>query len=205
MKSLWAVAIAVLAVAPVGYVGFRAFGSEENERAERAEEKVAAQAVDSAFERAESEENEQGENEQSEQLAKAIRSAKISLQAGLEAASAAGKPISAKFEIDEGTFQLSVYVSKNGAFSEVIVNHRTGKVAKTEAITGGEDLEDAKAQEQAMTTATRSLAAALGEVLAANPGALAVSAVPAVEGGHPVAKVTLAHGENWKIVTVKLD
>ena len=35
---------------------------------------------------------------------------------------------------------------KGGKFSEVIVDHDTGKVAKTEAITGGEDLAAAKEQ-----------------------------------------------------------
>ncbi len=53
-----------------------------------------------------------------------------------------GRPArdSAKFELDESKLQLSVYVMKGRTYSEVIVDHETGKVAATEAITGGEDL-----------------------------------------------------------------
>src|SRR5262244_101912 len=46
-----------------------------------------------------------------------------------------GTPISAKYELDEGKLQLSVYTKKADSFAEVIVDHKTGKVAKTEAIT----------------------------------------------------------------------
>ena len=86
-------------------------------------------------------------------LAAAVRGAKIPLQSGLDAASAAGKPISAKFELEEGKLQLSVYVSKSGAFSEIVVDHQTGKIAKKEPISDGEDLEAAKAQNKAMAGA----------------------------------------------------
>lgn len=33
-------------------------------------------------------------------------------------------------------FQLSAYTAQDGKFSEVLIDHNTGKVAKTEAITG---------------------------------------------------------------------
>lgn len=46
---------------------------------------------------------------------------------------------------------------KGNGFSEVIVDHKTGKVAKAEPITGGEDLTAAKAQSEAMAKAKRSL------------------------------------------------
>lgn len=206
--------ISVLGVALVGYVGYRAFAGEGEEQGESTRNETVGQAGNQHNEKAESEGNEQGEseqnekaeNEQNEELARAVRSAKVSLQAGLAAASeAGGKPISAKFEIDEGKFQLSIYVAKDGGFSEVIVDHLTGKVAKSESITGAGDLEDAKSQDKAMATAKRSLFAAVGEVTANNKGFLAVSAVPALEGGHPVAKVTVAKGESWKTTTVKLD
>lgn len=146
-----------------------------------------------------------GDDERSEELAAALSSAKVSLEAGLEAASAAGKPISAKFEIEESKLQLSVYVSNDGAFSEVIVDHRTGKVSKVELITEGEDLEEATAQDQAMAGAKSGLAVVVARVLGTNKRFLVVSAVPAVEGGHPVVKVTLVKGENWKTLTEKLD
>ncbi len=69
------------------------------------------------------------------ELAKALGAAKISLQGGLSASARAGTPISAKYEVEEGKLQLSVYIMKGAEFSEVIVDHATGKVAKSEAIT----------------------------------------------------------------------
>src|SRR6185437_2756007 len=77
-------------------------------------------------------------------LIKAMAGAKVSLQHGLTASLREGKPISAKFEMEDGKLQLSVYAEKAGKFFEVIVDHMTGAVAKTEAITGGEDLTHAK-------------------------------------------------------------
>jgi hypothetical protein len=54
---------------------------------------------------------------------------------------AQGTAISAKFELDDQKqLQLSVYTMKGNAFSEVVVDHKTGKIAKTEPITEGEDL-----------------------------------------------------------------
>jgi hypothetical protein len=64
------------------------------------------------------------------ELAKALKDAKISLQRGLTASAKEGKPISAKYEMEDGKLQLSVYTMKGGKFSEVIVDHKTGKVAK---------------------------------------------------------------------------
>ena len=79
-------------------------------------------------------------------VAKYLPSAQVTLQQGLAAAESQGQPISGKFEVDEGHFQLSVYTARGGKFSEVIVDHVTGKIAKSEAITGGDDLADTKKQ-----------------------------------------------------------
>src|SRR5258705_6363702 len=45
---------------------------------------------------------------------KTLGAAKISLQQGLAASAQAGQPISAKFEVDKGKLQLSVYTVKEG-------------------------------------------------------------------------------------------
>src|SRR4051812_5204600 len=90
-------------------------------------------------------------------LGKELKSAKVTLAQGLKAAASAGKPISGKFEVENGKLQLSVYTAKDGSFSEVIVDHKTGKVAKSEPITSGDDLTAAKSQEDAMISAKSSL------------------------------------------------
>ncbi len=145
-----------------------------------------------------------GEKESAE-LAKALKGAKVSLEKGLATAGREGKVISGKFEMEDGKFQLSVYTMKGDKFFEVIVDHKTGKVAKVEPITGGEDLTAAKAESEAMAKAKRSLGAAVTEALKAAKGYRAVSAVPALKDGHPVAEITLVKGEEFRTVSEKLD
>ncbi len=139
------------------------------------------------------------------ELAKALRDAKISLQRGLTASTKEGKPLSAKYEVEHGKLQLSVYTMKGEKFSEVIVDHKTGKVAKAEPITGGDDLTAAKAQSEAMAKAKRSLDAAASEAVKENKGYRVVSVMPTLKDGHPVADVTLVKGTEWKTVAEKLD
>lgn len=139
------------------------------------------------------------------ELAKALKDAKISLQRGLAASAKQGKPISAKYEVEHGKLQLSVYTMKGDKFSEVIVDHKAGTVAKAEPITGGDDLTKAKAQSEAMAKAKRSLEAAASEAVKENKGFRVVSVMPALKEGHPMADVTLVKGDQWKTVSEKLD
>jgi hypothetical protein len=139
------------------------------------------------------------------ELAAALPDAKISLQRGVTASAKEGKPISAKYEVEDGKLQLSVYTMKGDGFSEVIVDHKTGKVAKAEPITKAGDLKDAKAQGEAMAKAKRALEAAASAAVKENKGFRAVSVMPAMKDDHPVADVTLLKGTEWKTVTEKLD
>lgn len=138
-------------------------------------------------------------------LTKALSEASVSLDQGLSASEGQGKPISGKFEIADGALQLSVYTMKGDQFSEVIVDHKSGSVKKSETITDAGDLNDAKEQGEAMEKAKRSLGAAVTSAVKANNGFKATSAVPALDGGRPVASVTLMKGEEVKKVAEKLD
>src|SRR5262249_43494295 len=138
-------------------------------------------------------------------LASALKDAKISLQQGVTASAKEGKPISGKYEVEDGKLQLSVYTMKGDKFEEVIVDHKTGKVAKAETITKDDDLKDAKAQSEAMAKAKRSLDAAASAAVKSNAGYRAISVMPTVKNAHPVAGVTLLKGTEWKTVFVKLD
>jgi hypothetical protein len=139
------------------------------------------------------------------ELAKALKEAKMPLQRGLAASAKEGKPISAKYEVEDGKLQLSVYTMKGASFSEVIVDHNTGKITKTEPITQGDDLAHAKEQSAAMAKAKRSLGAAASEAIKENRGYRVVSVMPALKDDHPVADVTLVKGTEWKTVSEKLD
>jgi len=139
------------------------------------------------------------------ELAKALREASVSLDRGLKASEHEGKPISGKFELEDGALQLSVYTVKGGEFNEVIVDHKTGAIKKAEKITEADDLKDANEQSQAMAKAKVSLDKAVENAMKANSGYRAVSAMPALDAEEPVVNITLIKGEDVKKVTEKLD
>jgi hypothetical protein len=138
-------------------------------------------------------------------LAKALPEATVSLDQGLKASEREGKPISGKYEIEDGALQLSVYTMKGGQFSEVIVDHKTDAIKKAEKITDADDLKNAKEQGQAMDKAKASLVKTVADATKANSGYRAVSAVPILDAGKPVANITLMKGEDVKKVMKKLD
>ena len=138
-------------------------------------------------------------------LAHAMQPAKATLEAGLKASEREGKPISAKFEIEDGKLQLSVYTRKGDGFTEAVLDPGTGAIVKAEKITDADDLKEAQAQSAAMTTAKRSLLAATEAAVKANSGFRAVSVEPELKDGHPVAEVTLLQGSTFKKVSSKLD
>jgi hypothetical protein len=135
----------------------------------------------------------------------ALKVAKISLSKGLAAAQQMGKPISGKFEIEDGKLQLSVYTTNKGKFSEVIVDYKSGKISKSEEIKEGDDLSSSVTQEKAMAKAKRSLHAAVDKAMAGNTGYRAVSVVPSLEQGKPMATIVLENATETKTVSEKLD
>ena len=136
---------------------------------------------------------------------KVLDAAKMSLGKGLAAAQQKGKPISGKFEMEEGKLQLSAYTVSKGKFWEVIVDHMSGKVSKSEEIKEGEDLSHSVAQNKAMAKAKKSLGAAVAKAVAGNPGYRAVSVVPSLEQGKPMATVVLENAAGSRTVSEKLD
>jgi hypothetical protein len=94
---------------------------------------------------------------------------------------------------------------KGDQFAEVLIDHKSGSIKKSEPITDPDDLKEAKEQGEAMAKAKLPLAAAVVSAVKANNGFRAVSAVPVLEGGQPVASVTLMKGQEVKKVNEKLD
>jgi hypothetical protein len=138
------------------------------------------------------------------ELAKALKDVNVSLAKALTTSEREGQPISGKFELEEGKLQLSVYTMKGNAFSEVIVDHVTGKIAKVEPITGGEDLTAAKAQAEAMAKAKRALPEVVDAAVKTYPGFQAVRIVPAMKG-HAVAEITLVKDGAFTTIAESLD
>src|SRR5262249_36010528 len=135
-------------------------------------------------------------------LIKAVSGAKVTLQQGLTASQPEGRPISAKFEMENGKLQLSVYTEKNGKFFEVIGDHMKRSIAKTEPITEGDDLADAKAQSAAMAKAKTDLKSATNR---AAVGSRAVAVIPDLKEGHPIASISFAKGGKLETATQPLD
>ena len=137
-------------------------------------------------------------------LATALKDITATLQGGLKASEPEGKPISAKFEMEGNALQLSVYVQKADAFSEVVVDHKTGQIAKSEAITGGEDLSAAKKQSAAMAKTKHSLREAIAAAEKGHAGYQVVSALPEIEHGKAQADMVLVKGTATKHIDQKL-
>jgi Flp pilus assembly secretin CpaC len=111
-------------------------------------------------------------------LAAAMKNASATLQGGLKASEAQGTPISAKFEIEDGKLQLSIYTMKGNDFMEVVADPNTGAIAKAEKITDAGDLKEAAEQKAAMARAKLRLLNAAETAVKANAGSRAVSIVP---------------------------
>jgi hypothetical protein len=139
------------------------------------------------------------------ELAPAVAGAKVTLEQGLLTSKKNGKPVSAKFEIENGKPQLSIYTIKDGSkYFEVIVDHVSGEIAKTEPITGGDDLTEAKKQNDGMFRATRELREAVKEAKRDNPGYNAVSVWSEMKDNHSVATVSLVKDNDWKTAVIDL-
>jgi hypothetical protein len=143
-------------------------------------------------------------------LAAAMRDATATLQGGLKTSEPQGTPISAKFEIEDGKLQLSVYTMKEGGFMhedfmEVVADPQTGAIAKAEKITDTDDLKAATSRSAAMAKAKVSLFTATETAVRANSGFRAVSIFPELKDGQATAEVTLLQGSTFKKVTERLD
>ena len=138
-------------------------------------------------------------------MAKALPQASLPLEKAVKVSEREGKAISAKYEIEHGALQLSIYTMKGDRFSELIIDHTSGAVAKDQWITDADDLKAAQAQAAAMAKAKVTLDVAADNAVKASAGYRAVSIMPTLEGGRPIAIVTLMKGEDVKKVTEKLD
>jgi hypothetical protein len=138
-------------------------------------------------------------------LAAALNDTTATLQGGLKASEREGTPISAKFEIEGGKLQLSVYTMKDDTYTEVVADPKTGAVTEAEEIKDADDLKAATAQKAAMAKAKVPLLTATETAVNANAGSRAVSIYPQLQNGNATAEVTLLQGTTFKKVTEKLD
>ena len=127
-------------------------------------------------------------------MVRALTFAKINLQQGLSASEPEGQPISARFEVDRGNFQLSVYTSKDGRFSEVLVDYQTGNITKVQPITEANNLAAAQLQSAVIAKAKTSLKQVADKTVSQAPGSRAISVIPELREGRAIVSVVLL----WK-------
>ena len=138
-------------------------------------------------------------------LAAKLPEAKVPLERAITASKASGTPVSAKYEVEDGKLQLSVYTMKDGGFTEVVADPKTGAVKEAEKIKGADDLKAATSQKAATAKAKVPLLTATENAVKTNTGSRAVSVYPQLQNDRPVAEVTLLQGTTTKKVTEKLD
>jgi hypothetical protein len=139
------------------------------------------------------------------ELGPVVGGAKVTLEQAMATSKKDGKPVSAKFEVENGRPQLSVYTVQDGTkYFEVIVDQTSGEIAKAESISGGDDLTEAKKQNDGLFRATRELREAVKEAKHDNPGYLAVAVWPEMKDNHSIASVTLVKDHDWKTEAIDL-
>jgi hypothetical protein len=131
--------------------------------------------------------------------------ASVSLDQALTTSEQEGKPISAEYDVEDGDFQISVYVEKDGHFREVIVDPKSGTINTTKPITVPKEVDEAQAQSAALRKAKLPLTAALATAVETNGGYQAVSIIPLLGDDEAVAAITLMKGEAIKKVAQKLN
>jgi hypothetical protein len=137
-------------------------------------------------------------------LAAALKNAKGTLESGLKAAEQVGRPISAKFVLADGTLQLSLWIAKDDRFSEIILYPAIRMITEVATVSDADEARVATAQKLALESATVSFLSATESAVKANNGLRAVSALPMLSEGRPVAVVTLLGPDGFRVVMEKL-
>jgi hypothetical protein len=145
------------------------------------------------------------EDRENAKLIEALKGTRVSLESGLSASERRGIPISAEFEIVDGSLELTVYIAHGAELLDVTVDPKTGVIASVEPIADGKEVRLAKGYREAMLKATVSLRVATEQAVKANPGSRAVSIVPMLKDGHPLAEVMLLRGQELKEISVALE
>ena len=147
-----------------------------------------------------------GEKDRAE-LAKGLKAATLSLEEGLTASEREGKPISGKFEVEEGKFQLAVYTMKGG---QVRGGHRgpqggEGGEGGAHHGWGGSDRRQGAGRGHGQGEDEAISPRRGGRRRQSERGLPGGERAPRAEDGHPVATVTVAKGDEFKTVSEKLD
>ena len=137
-------------------------------------------------------------------FAAAFKNVKGTLEGGLKAAERVGRPVSARFVLEDGILQLSLWIVKDGGISEFNLYPAIRAINEVVDITDPDKIKAATTQKLAIDSATISLFAATESAVNANQGFPAISVLPMLSEGRLVAGVTLLVRDGFRVVTEKL-
>jgi hypothetical protein len=123
-------------------------------------------------------------------LAAAFKNVKGTLEGGLNTGERVGRPISAKFVLEDGMLRLSLWIEKRDGVSEFNLYPAIGMINEVVGIER-DKIEAAIAQKLAIDSATISLFSATENAVKASKGFRAISVLPMLSEGRPVAVATL--------------
>jgi hypothetical protein len=130
----------------------------------------------------------------------ALEDAGTALEAGLIAAEQRGRPVSARFDMEDGDLELVVDIATDDGLYQMAVDPNIAAVLWAERISSSDDLADATAQKAAIERAKLSLLSVVQQTLREHQVARAVDVTPELRDGHPVAVITLlANGKFAKV------
>jgi hypothetical protein len=137
-------------------------------------------------------------------LAAALKNVKGTLESGVKAGERVGRPISAKFVVEDGMLKLSLLIVKDDGISEFNLYPAIGMINEVVDIADPDKIKVAAAQKLAIESATISLFAATESAVKANKGFRAISVLPTLSEGRPVAMVTLLGSDGFRVVAEKV-
>jgi hypothetical protein len=126
------------------------------------------------------------------------------LEGGLKAAARLGRPVSAKFVLEDGILQLFLWILKDDGISKFNLYPAIRLMNEVVDITDPDKIKVATAQKRAVDSATIPLFSATESAVKANKGFRAISVLPVLGEGRPVGWSLCYGPDGFRVVTEKL-
>jgi len=144
--------------------------------------------------------------DQGNALAAHIDEAQLALPQGLKIARAKGRPVAARFVVDdEDTLRLEVTTVTAKDTVQLLLDPADGAVRKTVAVTDPVALKKMRAATSALAQAAIPLEQAISAAEQDNEGSRLVGVLPTLVKGKAVARVTLLRGTDLTVVEQRLQ
>ena len=137
-------------------------------------------------------------------LAAHIDEARLGLTQGLKIARAKGRPLAARFTVEDDTLRLAVVIATARDTLQLVIDPVDGTLRKTDAVTDPVALKRMRAAATALTQSAVQLEEAIGAAEQANEDSRVVAMLPTLVKGKAVARATLLRGTELSTVETPL-